>query len=178
MAKASLAQITRYCDRLLRTAAITDYDGAFNGLQVENRGKVTRIVAAVDATTTTVKRAIAAEADLLLVHHGLFWSPRQPWTGRSFELLRLLLENDLAVYSSHLPLDVHPKFGNNARLCAALGLKPRRPFLECKGQPVGVEARTSLPRAELVRRLEVALGGPVKLAPGGPVLCRRIGIVT
>ena len=178
MAKASLAQLTRYCDRLLRTAAITDYDGALNGLQVANRGQVTRIAAAVDATMVTVQLAIAAKADLLLVHHGLFWSPRQPWTGRNYALLRSLLENDLAVYSAHLPLDVQPKLGNNAQLCAALGLKPRRPFFECKGQPIGIEARTGLPRAELVRRLERALGGPVKLAPGGPAVCRRIGIVT
>jgi dinuclear metal center YbgI/SA1388 family protein len=194
MAKASLAQITHYCDRLLRTAAITDYDGAVNGLQVENRGTVTRIAAAVDATAVTVQLAIAAKADLLLVHHGLFWSPRQPWTGRDYALLRSLLENDLAVYSSHLPLDVHPKLGNNAQLCAALGLSGSRareragrsansrsrlrPFFECKGQLIGIEARTRLPRAELARRLERALGGPVKLAPGGPAICRRIGVVT
>jgi len=81
-----------------------------NGLQVENSGSVTRIAATVDASLATVKLAIAAKADLLIVHHGLFWSPRQPWTGKNYELFRLLVENNLAVYSSHLPLDANPRW--------------------------------------------------------------------
>src|ERR1700722_11297866 len=105
MAKASLADIVKYCDRQLRTSEIADYDGAMNGLQVENRGRVTRIAATVDASLATVKLAIAARADLLIVHHGLFWAPTHPWTGKRRELMQLLIENDLAVYSSHLPLD-------------------------------------------------------------------------
>ena len=178
MAKAGLSEITRCCDRLLHTAAFLDYDGAFNGLQVANRGSVTRIAAAVDATLATTKLAVAVHADLLLVHHGLFWSPRHPWTGRNHELLRVLLESDLSVYSSHLPLDAHPELGNNAQLCAAVGLKPHKPFFECKGRPIGFKAKASMPRAQLAKRLERVLGGPVKLAPGGPTVCRRIGIVT
>ncbi len=88
--------------------AIGDYDGAANGLQVENSGAVTRIAATVDASLATVKMAVAARADLLIVHHGLFWSKTHPWTGKKYELLKLLLENNLAVYSSHLPLDSIP----------------------------------------------------------------------
>src|SRR6185312_14824343 len=122
MAKASLAKIVAYCDRELRTVEVKDWDGAVNGLQVANNGRVTRIAATVDASLATVRLAVAAKADLLIVHHGLFWSPTHPWTGKRYELLRLLLDNDLAVYSSHLPLDVHPRLGNNAQLCAALGL--------------------------------------------------------
>src|SRR6202012_3640834 len=101
-------KIVAYCDRELRTDQIKDSDGAVNGLQVENRGRVTRIAATVDASLATVRLAIAAKADLLIVHHGLFWSPTHPWTGKRRELLRLLLDHDLAVYSSHLPLDAHP----------------------------------------------------------------------
>jgi len=96
---------------------------------------VTRIAAAVDASLATVKLAVAAQADLLIVHHGLFWSSRQPWTGKNYGLLRLLVENNLAVYSSHLPLDAHPRLGNNARLCAALGLKNLNHFLKATGKP-------------------------------------------
>src|ERR1700757_4695888 len=114
MRKASLTTIVKHCDRILRTQEIGDYDGAVNGLQVENRGTVTRIAATVDASLATVKLAIAARADLLIVHHGLFWSPSHPWTGKRYELLRLLLDHNLAVYSSHLPLDAHPKLGKNA----------------------------------------------------------------
>src|SRR5579863_4956435 len=106
---ASLKDIVNYCDRRLRTADIPDYDGASNGLQVENSGRVTRIAATVDASLATVKLAITAGADLLIVHHGLFWSATHPWTGKRRELLGLLVKHDLAVYSSHLPLDFHPQ---------------------------------------------------------------------
>ena len=91
MPKGSLAAIVRHCDQILHTKEIGDYDGAANGLQVENAGTVTRIAATVDASLATVKLAIAAQADLLIVHHGLFWSPSHPWTGKKYELLKLLI---------------------------------------------------------------------------------------
>ena len=178
MPKASLAAIVRHCDRLLRTRETGDYEGAANGLQVENSGTVTRLAAAVDASLTTVKLAIAAQADLLLVHHGLFWSPRQPWTGPNHELLRLLVENNLAVYSSHLPLDAHPKLGNNVQLCAALGLKKLKPFFFSHGQNIGFKSQTRISRAELAQRLERATGAKPRLIPGGREICERIGVVT
>ena len=109
------ARNAKYVDQLLDVANIEDWSGAANGLQVENAGKVKHIAAAVDASTATVKKAIAAKADLLIVHHGLFWGPTTPWTGRNYRLLKLLLDNNLAVYSSHLPLDLHAKLGNSAK---------------------------------------------------------------
>src|SRR5215472_1628397 len=133
MPNAKLAAIVAYCDKILRTAEIKDYDNAVNGLQVENRGTVRKIAASVDGSLSTVKLAIAAKADLLIVHHGIFWNVRRPWTGKNYELMRLLVENNLAVYSSHLPLDAHPKLGNNALLCAALGLRNLKPFFESHG---------------------------------------------
>ena len=178
MAHASLADIVRHCDRTLRTAAIQDYDGAVNGLQVENRGSITRLAAAVDASLATVRLAIAARADLLIVHHGLFWSPTHPWTGQRYELLRLLLENNLAVYSSHLPLDAHPKLGNNIRLATALGFKNLRPFFFDKGQFLGLQTKTRIPRAQLAARLGQSVGHPPTVLPGGPDICQRIGVVT
>jgi dinuclear metal center YbgI/SA1388 family protein len=178
MPEISLAVIVKHCDRILRTRKIGDYDGAANGLQVENRGTVTRIAATVDASLATVKLAIAAKADLLIVHHGLFWSPSHPWTGRKHELLRWLIEHDLAVYSSHLPLDLHPRLGNNARLCAELGLKRLQPFYETHGQTIGFQAVQSVSRTELVRRLQLAVGARPRVIPGGPAMCRRVGVVT
>jgi dinuclear metal center YbgI/SA1388 family protein len=178
MASASLSDIVRHCDRALRIAEIKDYDGAVNGLQVENNGRVTRIAAAVDGSLATVRLAIAAGADLLIVHHGLFWAPTHPWTGPRRELQRLLLAHNLAVYSSHLPLDAHPRLGNNARLCAALGLKNLKPFFFQKGQSIGFQARAKIPRAELARRLQRAVGRAPILLPGGPSVCRKIGVVT
>ena len=103
--KENLKPIVAHCDKTLRLDVIGDYDGAHNGLQVENSGHITRIAAAVDASLATVQMAAEAKADLLLVHHGLFWSPQQPWTGPKRALIGELVKNNLAVYSSHLPLE-------------------------------------------------------------------------
>jgi len=178
MPKASLHAIVQYCDRTLGTHEFEDYPGAANGLQVENRGTVSRIAATVDASLATVKLAIAAKADLLIVHHGLFWSPAHPWTGKKYELLQLLIENNLAVYSSHLPLDAHPKLGNNAQLCAALGLKRLQPFFPSHGRPIGFKSRQKISRTELTARLQRALGTKPRLIPGGQEQCECIGVVT
>ena len=178
MPNASLRRLADYCDTLLRTRDITDYDGAANGLQVENRGGVAHLAAAVDASAATVRKAIEEGANLLVVHHGLFWSKRQPWTGKNFELMCLLLENDLAVYSSHLPLDMHPRLGNNAQLCASIGLRNFKPFFQMKEQCIGLQSAASVARDELARRLANVTKTEVKLIPGGPKICRRIGVVT
>jgi dinuclear metal center YbgI/SA1388 family protein len=178
MPKASLAVIVKHCDRLLRTNQTKDYDGAVNGLQVENSGHVSRIAVTVDASLATVKMAIATKADLLIVHHGLFWSPSHPWTGRKYELLRLLLDHNIAVYSSHLPLDAHPKLGNNAQLCAALFLKNLRPFFFSHGQHIGLQAPARISRTELAQRLARATAATPRVIPGGHEICRRIGVVT
>ena len=178
MAKASLFEIVRYCDRTLRTDQIKDYEGAVNGLQVENNGTVTRIAAAVDASAATIRKAASAKADLMVVHHGLFWNARQPWTGSSYRIMRQLLENNMAVYSSHLPLDAHPRLGNNALLCAALGLKNLRPFFFAKDQYLGFQSRTKIPLLLLAQRLEEATGKKPILVSGGWPVCKRIGVVT
>ena len=176
--KVQLSAVAAYCDRLLHTAEVQDWDGADNGLQAANRGTVTRLAAAVDASLATVRLAVAAGADLLLVHHGLFWGGSHPWTGRRYELLRLLLDHNLAVYSSHLPLDCHPRLGNNARLAAALGLRRLKPFFFDKGRYLGFRSQMHLDRAELAHRLERVTGrAPVVLA-SGPTVCQHIGVVT
>src|SRR5947207_2345138 len=176
MRKASLSYIVEYCDDILRTSDVKDYDGAVNGLQAANRGNVTRIAATVDASLATVRLAIAAQADLLIVHHGLFWGQSCPWTGKRYDLLRLLLDHDVAVYSSHLPLDAHPRLGNNAQLCAALGLKRTGRFFFDHEQFIGLQAATKIDRNELALRLQRATGFKPLVIPAGPRLCRRIGV--
>jgi len=178
MPKIPLKTIVAHCDKILRTRDIGDYDGAMNGLQVENFGAVTKIAAAVDASLATIKLAITAKANLLIVHHGLFWNSRQPWTGKNYELLRLLVENNLAIYSSHLPLDAHPKLGNNAQLCAALGLRNLKPFFLTHGQTIGFKSQTKISRNELAVKLERATGAKPKIIPGGKNICEKIGVVT
>jgi dinuclear metal center YbgI/SA1388 family protein len=178
MPKAKLADIVRRCQKLLRPDTFSDWDGAVNGLQVENAGQVGRIAACVDASLATIKLATAAGADLMIVHHGLFWSPTVPWTGRRREMLELLVKNNLAVYSSHLPLDAHPRLGNNAILCAALGFKNLRPFFLEKGRHIGWRTRCRISRQALVEKLAVVLGRAPILLPGGGERCERIGVVT
>jgi dinuclear metal center YbgI/SA1388 family protein len=178
MPKVPLKTIVAYCDKILHTREIGDYNGAVNGLQVENSGAVTKIAATVDASLATVKLAVEAKTDLLIVHHGLFWNLRQPWTKTNYELLRLLIENNLAIYSSHLPLDFHPKLGNNVILCAALGLKKLKPFLLKDGQHYGLQSRTEISRSVLAVKLQRVTGGKPLIIPGGKEICKRIGVIT
>jgi dinuclear metal center YbgI/SA1388 family protein len=175
---ASLSDIVGYTDNFLRIREIGDWDNALNGLQIENSGRVTRLGASVDVSTRVLSEATKKNVDLLIVHHGLFWPGLQPVAKALRRQLQLAFENDIALYSVHLPLDVHPEVGNNAQLVAALGLKAARPFLQEKGQAVGLKARASLPRSELLRRLRKALNGPVKIFDSGPKQTRVIGVVT
>jgi dinuclear metal center YbgI/SA1388 family protein len=175
---ASLSDIVSYTDDFLRIREVGDWDNALNGLQIENSGQVTRIGAAVDVSTRVLSAAAKKNVDLLIVHHGLFWPGLQPVRSALRRQLQFAFENDIALYSAHLPLDVHPKVGNNAELVDALGLKSAQPFLEEKGQPVGLKARASMPRSELARKLRRALSGPVTVFNFGPKQPRMIGIVT
>jgi len=174
----SLAEIVRYSDDLLRLKEIEDYPNSLNGLQIENSGEVTKIGAAVDASTRTMQMAAQNGVDLLVVHHGLFWPGLRPISGPLYRSLRLALEKNLALYSVHLPLDLHPRLGNNALFAAALGLEKTEPFLELMGQPAGLEAEASLRRDELLAKLERSLGGPVRCIGTGPMETKRIGLVT
>ena len=174
---AALSAIVEYVDRYLNTASIADYPGAMNGLQFENSGKVLKIGAAVDACEPIVAEAASRGVSLLLVHHGLFWSP-QRIVGSMYRKAQRALGDDLAIYSSHLPLDLHPEVGNNIQLCRALGLEPGEWAFPFKGQPIGLKIRVELPREELARRLERVLGTTAHLCPGGPTLTRCVGIVT
>ena len=175
---AALQEIVRYADKELRLAEIEDYPNALNGLQIENSGEVTKIGAAVDASTRTMEMAVAAGIDLLVVHHGLFWPGLRAVTGPLYRTLKLGIEHNLALYSAHLPLDLHPRIGNNALLAAALGLADTKPFLEMKGVAIGRISKATLRRDELIAKLEESLGGPVRCIGTGPMETKCIGIVT
>ena len=174
----TVTDIVEYADQYLRIAECGDWSHALNGLQVENSGRVTKIGAAVDASSRTFAAAQSEGVDLLIVHHGLFWPGVQPITGPLRRQLAFLFEHDIALYSAHLPLDVHPLVGNNAQLAAALGLETTEPFLEAKGQLVGLKATAQIARDDLVRRLENSLGSLVKAFAHGPAQTERIGVVT
>src|SRR4029077_4174690 len=141
---ASLIEIVRYTNEYLRIREIEDWPNALNGLQIENSGRVTKIGAAVDVSTRALTAAAKKNVDLLIVHHGLFWPGLQTVTGSLRRQLKLAFENDIAVYSAHLPLDFHREVGNNAQLASALVLKSTKRFLKDKGESIGVKAKVSL----------------------------------
>ena len=173
-----LRKIVLHLERLLDHAHVGDYPGAHNGVQIENSGRVVRVCAAVDACEAVLAEAARVPGTLLLVHHGLLWGGAQPFTGALRRKLKLALNADLAVFSSHLPLDLHPRLGNNALLAKALGLRKCAPGFLAKGQPIGLVGSFDVTRAEFARRLEKAVGGAVHVAPGGPARIRRAGVVT
>ena len=166
-------------DSLLRTGEINDYPAAVNGLQITNSGKVSRIVAAVDACEEVIRESSKVPGTLLIVHHGLFWNGVQTVTGAYYRKIKAALDGDLALYSSHLPLDLHPKIGNNALLAKALGLTGIKPALEMKGQSVGVIGQLKgIKRDAFAELLSGAVGGNVHLAPGGSEVIKSVLVVT
>ncbi len=174
----SLTDIVGYCDEYLRIVEIEDWPNALNGLQIENSGAVTKIGSAVDASTASLQKAVDHNLNFLIVHHGLFWSGLQPVSGRLHRLLKLAIENDVALYSAHLPLDLHPEVGNNIQLARALGFETSEAFLETKGQLIGRKVQAVLRREELIVKLERATGSTVQCIGAGPIETHAIGIVT
>ena len=191
MGSAPLAEVTAYLDEYLRVGDVPDERNAVNGLQVENAGSVGSIVAAVDASQATID-GVAAQAGgkgangspLLLVHHGLFWDGNVPVIGRRYRRLAALLEHDIALYSAHIPLDLHPEVGNNVVLAERLGLRVEGWFGDYKGRALGVWGY-ALPqwssRDGLLAEVNRALGTHgtgSRLLAGGPERVSRVGIIT
>jgi dinuclear metal center YbgI/SA1388 family protein len=163
-------EITEYTDELLETETSPDYASALNGLQLENRSEIAGIAAAVDFSTRAINGAIATNANLLVVHHGMFWDTPNPLRGPSYKRLRLLVENDIAVYSSHLPLDRHPTLGNNVLLAKQLGLTPSAPFAAFKGIFIGVSGESEIETVTLAERSQKfakMYGSDVRTTPVG-----------
>lgn len=177
-----LDALVAWCDATLRTQDIPDYPGALNGLQLANDGTVSRIAAAVDGSQRAIDAAIAAGADLLLLHHGLFWGGAQRLTGAFGARVRTLVRHGIAVYASHLPLDLHAELGNNPRLAYALGLSPHGGFGRFQSIHVGVHGESDLETAELAARLGGVVGphgGRVHHTPiGAGRRTHRWGVIT
>lgn len=165
------ALIVQYLDDLLDTSSVPDFANAFNGLQLANGGSVNRIAAAVDFSLRTVTAAAEADANLLIVHHGMFWGGLQAIHGTAFERLRTLITRDMAVYASHLPLDRHALYGNNALLATELGLEPLGEFARFKTISIGVTGESDVATADLAVRADTFArlhGGSVRTTPIEP----------
>lgn len=148
-------------DSTLRIAEVKDAPVALNGLQVENNGQVTKVALAVDGSQKTIEAAIAAGADLLILHHGIYWCGLIPMTGWFRKKICTCLEHNLAVYGAHLPLDMHPELGNNACIAAALGLKDCTPEVNYKGTLIGQSGEFCGTVGELRAKFAEICGGEV-----------------
>lgn len=144
--------IVAYLDELLETASISDFSGAVNGLQLGNSGSVTRVAASVDFSSRSVAAAIEEKANLLIVHHGMFWQGVRPIVGSAYSRMKSLIDADVAVYASHLPLDRHHLFGNNVLLSRQLDLQPVGEFARYKGIAIGVRGHADVATMELLDR--------------------------
>ena len=173
-----LAEIVSFLDEYLDVDRFPDYPNALNGLQVEGPERVGRLAVAVDASEAVIE-AVRDWADLLIVHHGLFWSGLQPLTGPHFRRIGLLVGSGTALYSAHLPLDGHPEVGNAAVLARRLGLSSLEPFGEYQGTHIGCRGTLeATPLADLAAALSALTGGRVRTLPGGPETVTTAGIVT
>lgn len=149
----SLIDIVNALDAELGTVGVPDSSVALNGLQVANSGRVTRVAVAVDASLASIQAAAAAGANLLIVHHGLFWGGLQPVVGKTYERMSALIANDIALYSTHIPLDMHATLGNNVLLAEAFGLTASAPFGRHKGVDIGLAGVCNEPTSVLVERI-------------------------
>ena len=156
-----LSDITTLLDNTLRIREIKDASVALNGLQVENNGQVTKIALAVDGSQKTIEDAVSAGADLLILHHGIYWCGLRPMTGWFKKKIETCLRHNLAVYSAHLPLDLHPQLGNNAGIAQALGLQDCTPEVDYHGTLIGVAGTFNGTVAQLKQRYAQITGSPI-----------------
>lgn len=161
----SLEELARYADSLLETATTPDYPNALNGVQLYNQSPIRKITAAVDYSTRAIQGAIGSGANLLVVHHGMFWGGLERLTGSSYKRVRMLIEADIAVYASHLPLDRHPTLGNNAILAKELGLQPNALFARFEDIFIGLSGESDIETTAIVtsaRALARTYGGDLR----------------
>jgi dinuclear metal center YbgI/SA1388 family protein len=139
-----LKALVAYCDDYLDVGAVGDF--TVNGLQVEGRSEVSRIVSGVTACQALLDEAVADGADLVLVHHGYFWKGEDPaLVGMKGRRVRTLMQADMSLLAYHLPLDRHPEVGNNAELARVLGVGAREPFGELAGAAIGLGGELTEP---------------------------------
>lgn len=172
----SLDKLVDYCNRLLEAGRFRDY--APNGLQVQGRDRVTRIVSGVTASRALIEQAVALKADAILVHHGYFWKGEDPClTGMKRARIALLLEHGISLIAYHLPLDAHPELGNNAVLARELELEVDGPL---NAEGIGLHGRLAeaLAPGLFAERLRRVLRHAPLHIPGGPEVIQRVGWCT
>ena len=172
-----ILQLSHYLDNLLEINSIRDAPNALNGLQIQNKGEIKKIGLAVDLCQATIDLAIEKQCQMLFVHHGAFWSGLQPIRGKHYEKLSAMMQANIGLYSAHIPLDLHPAYGNNRALADLIGLENLESFGEYDGIKIGFKG--SLPAIsseQLGQVLEQKLDSQVKVIGKGEV--KTVGLVT
>ena len=160
---------------------IADYkDISLNGLQVEGAEEVQKVAVAVDSSQSTFEQAADMGADMLIVHHGLFWGRQIPVTGIHKKRIKYLLDKDISLYAAHIPLDAHKEVGNNWGLARILAMTELEDFGEWQGMPIGVKGvfPTPLSLKDLADAIEKALGESVLVHAGGKMEVSSLGIIS
>ena len=175
-----IREFDAWCRSFLKIDALSDIDDSLNGIQVECGRQIRKVAFAVDACAESIRRAAGAGADILFVHHGMFWGKPLSISGPLRERLRLLLEADLGLYACHLPLDLHPEVGNNAVLANLLYLGERKPFGAYHGVAIGVSGRFPEPLSpdEIVAKILPDLSRPKTLISSGRAKLSTAAIVS
>ena len=173
-----LSRLTAWLDTYLDVGGFDD--ASLNGLQVEGRPDVTKVAVAVDSSLTTFEAAAERGADLLVVHHGLFWGKPLAIKGMHGRRVKYLLDHGVSLYAAHLPLDAHPEVGNNYGLARILGMSDLEPFGQVGRRTIGVKGRfpNKVTLRELADTLEKELGESVLVHAGGTLELETLGIIT
>lgn len=175
-----LNRIADYLDDLLRNEEWSDIDQSVNGIQVMNSGDVSKAAFAVDASNLTIEKAAEVDTDLLVTHHGVIWGEIEQVTGQHYGRLKRLLKNDLALYTSHLPLDAHEDIGNNVLLMKELDISPEETFGDVGGQDIGYIGR--LPETvnvdELIYEVENLVDNDSTVLRFGPEEIQDVAVLT
>ncbi len=176
-----LSELDRHIRGLLRLEELESIDSSLNGVQVEcSDREITSVAFAVDACMASFERAAAARADLLFVHHGLYWGRPLALTGRHHRRVKFLMDHDMALYAAHLPLDLHPELGNNAGIAAALRLERIEPFGAYRGVKIGIKGSLAEPAGidDILRMIGLDRRSCLALLPFGVQAIRTVGIVS
>jgi dinuclear metal center YbgI/SA1388 family protein len=173
-------ELVKYLDKLLEIQLWEEVDSSLNGLQVEGADQISSIALAVDGCEQTFEMSRDTGAQMLIVHHGLFWGDQLPLTGAHRRRVKLLLEAGISLYAAHLPLDFNPLIGHNACIARDLGLQVEGPLKQEKSLPVGTLARAEPPlaREKLAAKVESLLATKATLLPFGKEKVENIGIVS
>lgn len=174
----TLSSLVAFLEATLSCSTTPDYPMAYNGLQLENSGNVTKIGLAVDASQRILNKAIEEKVDFLLVHHGLFWSGVKPLVGPYYQKIKTAMMYDIAVYSAHLPLDNFSPWGNSRVMAEQLGLADIEPFAPWKGLSLGVIASYGKSCDALCLDLEALLKSPVQRCGQGSDFVEKVAIVS